>query len=224
MAETATPVKRAKNPSSTFVMILAFVGVFLIMFNEGLRTALGTAVGLVFNPTIGFPSAPIWTIFLGGVVMIVATSVIRHYLVDWMKMARTQDVMRTYQKELSEARKANNTYKMKRLTEMQGDMLQMQAEMSTDQMKPMAFTMLLVIPIFAWLLHFVAEIATTDIIRMPWATEWDLLGNWWFLPHWILLYSLFSIPFGSLTQKALKMWEYSRLDVDKDGKPMGKAN
>jgi uncharacterized membrane protein (DUF106 family) len=95
--------------------------------------------------------------------------------------------------------------------------------MSTDQMKPMAFTMLIVIPIFAWLLHFITDLAATQVIRVPWNPDWNLLQNWWILPRWMLLYSLFSIPFGTVTQKLLKLWEYSKVDLDQDGKPAGKA-
>jgi uncharacterized membrane protein (DUF106 family) len=216
-----------KKGMSTFWLFASFGVVILIMFNETLRNALGIAVGFVLQPTIGFRySQPILTILLASVILVVATTAIRHYLVDWVNMARVQQAMRDFQKEFSAARKENNTYKLKKLTDAQPEIMAMQAQMSTEQMKPMAFTMLLVIPIFAWLYTFIsgADAVGNTFVRVPWDTHYVLSqtrDNWWQLkwfPRWILLYSLFGIPFGQIAQRALKMWEYRHHDLDGDGK------
>jgi hypothetical protein len=65
-------------------------------------------------------------------------------------------------------------------------------------------------------------------VRVPWDYGWDLNINtdppdhpWYllgFLPRWIVLYSLFGIPFGQIAQRALKLWEYRHHDLDGDGK------
>lgn len=227
-------------------ILLTFGAVMLILFNPRLSAMLGGIVGYGFEPLIGFDGgSPLLTIFLASVILVIATTAIRHFLIDWAKMARVQEGMRAFQKEFSEARKSNNTYKLKKLTEAQPEVMQMQAELSGDQMKPMAFTMLLVIPIFAWLGTFMLGIASvhtglavddpalkeacTVTIRVPWDATWELLGptacggGWWFLPHWIILYSLFGIPFGQIAQRALKLWEYRNVDLDRDGRPAKEA-
>ncbi|MFA5860616.1 MAG: EMC3/TMCO1 family protein [Candidatus Thermoplasmatota archaeon] len=222
---------KKKSPMSTFLLFASFAVVMIIMFNEPLRVALGTIVGYAFDPTIGFGHAyPILTILLASVILVVATTAIRHFLVDWVNMARVQEAMRSFQKEFAAARKENNTYKMKKLTDAQPQVMSLQADMSTEQMKPMAFTMLLVIPIFAWLYAFVAAAAVlgNHVARVPWDAAWDLTINtappdnhWYllgFLPRWIVLYSLFGIPFGQIAQRALKLWEYRHHDLDADGK------
>lgn len=225
-----------KRSISTFLMIATFGIVLLIMFDNNLRLATGRAVGTVLEPvTTVWGNDPMLTILFASVIMILATTAIRHFLVDWVQMARVQEVMRAFQKEFAEARKANNTYKLKRLTDMQPELMKMQADLSTGQLKPMAFTMLIVIPIFAWLSTFVLTLAPdgatcAPFIQVPWNGQWSLgahgkdvcaEGWWWILPHWIILYSLFSIPIGQITQKALKLWEYSKVDLDSDGRAPG---
>lgn len=214
------PVQAKKrNPMSTALLFLSFGLVFLILFNEPLREWLGRLAGYGLEPAIGFGgSYPILTIFLASVVLVILTTVIRHFLVDWVNMARVQEAMRAFQKEFSQARKDNNTYKIKKLTEAQPEIMQLQASMSAEQMKPMAATMIIVVPIFAWLYHFIDTTAATHQAMVPWNTDWDFTQNWWFLPRWILLYSLFGIPFGQIAQRVLKLWEYRHHDLDGDGK------
>jgi hypothetical protein len=65
-------------------------------------------------------------------------------------------------------------------------------------------------------------------VQVPWDSHWDLTMNTdppdhhfyllGFFPRWIILYSLFGIPFGQIAQRALKLWEYRHHDLDKDGR------
>lgn len=233
MASTPPAAMPRKGGSSMIWMLLVFGLVILILFNPALSAALGRYVGYVFEPIIGFDGEnPLLTIFLASVILVIATTAIRHFLVDWTKMARVQEAMRAYTTEMKEARKSNNTYKLKKLTDAQTDVMQLQASVQTDQMKPMALTMLLVIPIFAWLGAFLGGIATDGALyfRAPWNAEWNIMapytwitGNPGWFPRWIVLYSLFGIPFGQIAQRALKLWEYRHVDLDNDGKPAGEA-
>lgn len=203
--------------------LLLFGAVFLIMFNEGLRDATGVYVGYVLDPAIGFGgNYPALTIFCASVITGVSTGVIRHYMVDWMEMAEVQETVKAFQKELKQARKDENKYKVKRLTELQPELMKLQTGMSGQQFKPMGYTMVIVIPMFAWLWNFIQNMPAapgmdTPVIFSPWGTT-ELLSSApvvSFLPTWILIYSLFSIPLGQLVQKALKAVEFSRkLDSD----------
>ena len=237
----AAPAK--KSAFGTPLIILSFVLVFFILFDfpKGIRDGTAWLAGFILQPVIGFGGRyPLLTVFLASVVLVIATTAIRHFLVDWTKMARVQEAMRAYTTEMKEARKSNNTYKLKKLTDAQADVMQLQASVQTDQMKPMALTMLLVIPIFAWLGAFLAGIAadiarpdgsTYDelFFRAPWNTHWNIMepstwitGNPGWFPRWIVLYSLFGIPFGQIAQRALKLWEYRHVDLDDDGIEAGK--
>lgn len=191
--------------------ILLFGAVFLVMFNEGLRTRMGEYVGFVLFPAIGFGGGyPALTIFCASVITGVATGVIRHTMVDWLDMAEVQETMKAFQSELKEARKNENKYKVKRLTELQPELMQMQAGMSGQQFKPMGYTMVIVIPMFGWLWEFVRGLEQAAI-HAPWGVT-NLMADApiiSFLPTWILIYSMFSIPIGQLVQKGLKAWDFS---------------
>ncbi|MEA3199997.1 MAG: hypothetical protein QOE90_1425 [Thermoplasmata archaeon] len=215
--------RKKRSPYSTALVFLSFgLIIFLILpAGQAFRLWVGGKVGVVLEPVIGFHDAyPIFTILIASLILVAATTAVRHFLIDWVNMARTQEAMRNFQKEFSQARKDNNTYKIKKLTDAQPEIMEMQAEMSTENMKPMAFTMLIVVPIFAWLYLWIPVVAAAghSVIKVPWDQMWDLtlrtdppdnhfyfLG---FLPRWIVLYSLFGIPLGQIAQRALKLWEY----------------
>lgn len=219
-----------KSFFGTPFILLSFALVFLVLFDypRGLRNGTAWVAGLVLAPVIGFGGRyPLLTIFLASVVLVVATTAIRHFLTDWTKMARMQEAMRAFSKEMKDARKSNNTYKLKKLGDAQTDLMQLQSQAQMEQMKPMALTMLLVIPIFAWLGAWLASLAIDGALYFaaPWNPQWNVMerytwitGNPGWFPRWIVLYSLFGIPFGQIAQRALKLWEYRHVDLDGDGK------
>lgn len=201
----------ARDRLERMVMIFSFVFAAFIMFNNDLRLAAGDAVGLVMNPLFRLGGAhPLYTLLGAGISMIVLSTVVRHFFIDWMRMAQVQQIMSEFQSELREAQKNDNHYKVNKLTDIQPEVMKLQAKMSGGQLKPMAMTMIVVIPIFAWLLQFVNGLdPAAATVHMPWTETWELQGRFFgFLPRWILIYSLFSIPFGQLTQRVLKLWEY----------------
>jgi uncharacterized membrane protein (DUF106 family) len=219
-AEQAKPKLPARgHPAEQFVVMLSFILAFIVLIDQNARAATGVIVGKVLEPLIGFGhQAPVLTVLLASVVMVVTTTAVRHYFTDYLKLARNQQVMREFQKEMREARKANNLHKMKKLTEMNKDLMALQGEQSSSQLKAMAVTMLVVIPVFAWLLVFIDQgqaagtvttFACPTVIRVPWDSNWCAGVNvqappLTFLPRWIALYSLFSIPLGQVVQRVLK--------------------
>lgn len=207
MGEVDPPLTASGNPpekrKTSFGSILLFAAVFMVLFNEGLRDATGNAVGYVFNPLIGFGGKfPVITIMIAGTIMVAATTVMRHFTTDWLDTARSQALMRHFQKEFGQARKDNNTYRMKKLQDVQPLVLEKQQEMSKKQLKTMPITMIVVIPLFAWLFSFVANLDYWWYTA-PWNPTINLLDTSVF-PHWILLYMTLSIPLGALVQKAMK--------------------
>ncbi|HEV8359793.1 MAG TPA: EMC3/TMCO1 family protein, partial [Candidatus Thermoplasmatota archaeon] len=162
--EQAPPPKPAAkpraNPMEQMVLMVAFLGGMIILIDPAARALTGSAVGFVLGPAIGWQSSlggplfPVLTIVFASAVMVLLTSGIRHYFTDYLKQARAQEVMRAFSKEMRSARKENNLHKMKKLTEKNKELMSLQAEQSTSQLKPMAITMVVVVPIFAWLLVF----------------------------------------------------------------------
>ncbi|MGB1585913.1 MAG: DUF106 domain-containing protein [Thermoplasmatota archaeon] len=188
---------------SNLLLIVVFAAVILVMFDPNLRDATGDAVGVVMNPIIGFGGAfPVLTILIAGTLMVVATTAMRHFTTDHLEMAKTQAYMREFNRELMKARKENNTYRLKALTDKQPEVMKKQSEMSSAQLKTMPLTMLVVIPLFAWLASFLIDL-DYKFYSAPWNPSVEMFGTTVF-PHWILLYMSLSIPTGALAQKAMK--------------------
>lgn len=206
--------QRPPIPKGQFLNILLFMVILFVLFDPNLRRIAGTAVGFVLNPLIGFNhEQPILTILLAALIMITASTLVRHFLVDWLRMARIQNTMRAYQRALREARTKRDTRRLEQLQKAQPKLMSIQTEMSGGQMKPMAVTMIIVIPMFAWLYEFVVALKY-PFFTAPWNTHIDMfaangiLFGSSVLPHWILFYSAVSIPFGTLVQKALKYFDW----------------
>ncbi len=202
------------KPRINFWMILMMMGILFIMIDPALRSGVAGGVGLVMEPIVGFNGRyPTLTIILTGIIMIFLTTIVRHFFIDWIRMAKVQNTMRAFQKEFNKARKEKDTKRVNELQKVQPEVMGLQAEMTGSQMKPMAFSMVIVVPLFAWLWEFIT-VFDYQFFVAPWNLHVDffsregIIFGTSILPHWILLYSVMSIPFGQILQKALKVWSW----------------
>ena len=180
-----------------------------IIINPELRDFMGETAGTVLEPRISFDHQyPVLTFLFAGITMISLTTIIRHFIIDWEKMAEIQSKMGAYNKEMGEARQNGNEAKMKKLFAMQPEIMMLQSEMMSNQMKPMAFTMLIAIPIIMWLRVFVGDM-DLKVVSLPWESNYSLDDDLWILPHWILVYSGLSLPFGQIIMRILKIFSNS---------------
>jgi len=219
MASSGAPGPgRARPPGrpdmgNQLLVMMALLFALFIMFDNNLRQGLGKIVGVGLTPLVGFnASLPLLTLLLTGLLMSFFSIIIRHLFSDWVEQARNQRIMSAFQKELREARTHNNTYKLKKLTEMQPQMMAQSMKASQTQMKLMPVTMLVVIPIFAWLANFIyIDISTTSSLSfsVPWAFDANLKASN-VLPNWIILYSLLTLPFGQVLTRILKYFSFRK--------------
>lgn len=192
-----------------FVM-MAFVMAMIVMFDQNLRQGLGKLVGVPLFPLVGFNGHdPIITLLLTGLLMSFFSITVRHLFSDWIEQARNARITSAFQKELREARTSNNTYKLKKLTELQPKIMAQSLKASQTQLKLMPVTMLVIIPIFAWLANFVYIDVQSTTFSVPWSFSADLRSSN-VLPNWILLYSLLTLPFGQVLTRILKHFSFSR--------------
>jgi uncharacterized membrane protein (DUF106 family) len=211
---SAGGAKAAAGPkpdmTNQLVMLLAFMVALFIMFDNDLRQSLGRAVGVALYPLVGFDGRfPVITLLLTGLIMSVFSITVRHFFIDWVGQARNQRIGSAFQKELREARKSNNTYRLKKLMEMQPQMMQQQLKASQTQLRLMPVTLIVIIPIFAWLSNFVYVDLDYTMFSVPWEHNASM-KNTNVLPNWILLYSLMTIPFGQVVTRLLKYFSFSR--------------
>ena len=91
---------------------------------------------------------------------------------------------------------------------LQQQMMPEQLEVQMGAMKPMMFTMIFIIGIFAWLTTKV-ETFRVDYVSLPWAPEWHLLdGRFLFFPAWICCYICMSAAYGRALDRHIKLARY----------------
>lgn len=209
MSEEEPDSDEPTQPPAMGGMLLTMLFMIYIIINPELRDGMGALAGSVLEPRISFNHQyPAVTFLLAGVTMISLTTIIRHILIDWEGMAKTQTKMTAYNKEMGEARRSGNEARMRKLMALQPQVMVLQGEMMSNQMRPMMFTMLIAIPIIMWLRIFVEEM-DHQVLSLPWEGNYNLEDSLWFLPHWILVYSALSLPFGQILMRGLKLLSLS---------------
>jgi uncharacterized membrane protein (DUF106 family) len=206
---------------SRFFTIFMFILAVFVLFDPVLRDALGNIVGMGLGPVIGFGgNYPTLTLILAGMVMTGLTIVVRHFFTDYVQQAESQKIVSAFNKELRKARMENNTFKTKKLMEQQPKIMEKSMKMTGSQLKLMPVTLLIVIPIFAWVAVFMYQV-TSPLIAVPWSYNVDLnILAMGFFPNWVLLYSLISIPFGQILSRLLRYYDFKkRLNVLAAGNP-----
>jgi uncharacterized membrane protein (DUF106 family) len=201
------PVATPNSPRLTTILVFMFA--LFIMFDQNTRTFMGEVVGYVLMPVIGFNGEyPLLTLVLAGLLMVTFSIIVRTFFTDNVEMARNQKVMAAFNQELRQARIENNLYKIKKLTEHQQEVMSKSMEMSTQQLKLMPATMIFIIPIFAWISVFVTGLAA-PVVAVPWSFNVQLNDST-VLPHWVLLYTLISIPFSQALSRTFRYIQFRK--------------
>lgn len=205
-------------------MLLVMVMIMGLYFIDGNQHYIGKFLNYAFQIIDFNGQYPVLTLMLMGAIMIALSSILTAALTDTITQAKNQQFSSAFQKELRQARMDNNMYKMKKLTEMQDVMMQKSMESSNQMMKTMPLTMLIVIPIFLWVRYFVdvtLREAGNLVINIPWAMivdgGVDLTTVYWFMPAWILVYSLISIPLGQLINRLVRTYKFKKRLAEIEG-------
>jgi len=187
------------------VALIAGFGLILGFMNQGFRESLGATMNYLFGPLTAFPVYIV--IFILAMITGLYTSLIQKYTIDWEKTRRATERMKQFQKEFKEAQLSENKHKLKKLEEQRGEIMEMQAEMSKQQLRPMAYIMLVTLPVFGWLYYLMFALYPTAKIVLPFyglkilATDRILK----FIPVWIFWYALCSMSVSQIIRKALNM-------------------
>jgi uncharacterized membrane protein (DUF106 family) len=81
----------------------------LVVLDPNIRTAMGGAVGGLFTPVFGFGGQfPVWTLFITSVVLVIFTTVVRHFFTNWVAMGRQKHTSTWVQKQYREIRLKGN--------------------------------------------------------------------------------------------------------------------
>lgn len=206
-------MENMQMPSMMPMMVMMFLILALYMIDGSNNT-----IGRILNYVLGFldfgGQYPVATLMLAGAIMIVLSTVLRSFATDTVGQAKNQSKMSAFNKELKQARMENNLYKVKKLTEMQQTMMADNMSSMNSTMKVMPYTMLAIIPIFLWIRYFIAVTvaeAGTLIINIPWSAAGVSLSRvLWFMPSWILIYTLISIPLGQIIARVVRTYQFRK--------------
>ena len=222
-------VQQQAPPMSNKTMIGMMVVLLVMMVVMYFRAAIGAALDPVFQFIAFDGKYPVVTLILAGIVMITVSTVIRSLLSDPIQMAKNQQIQSDFNKEFRQARMENNLFKMKKLQEMQPQIMAMSMEASTQQMKVMPISMIVLLPVYAWVWYFInpAEAGGGNyfggdtvegianslsgvahaLVDIPWSEGFNLnemlMG---FFPAWIIIYTMVSMPIGQIENRLLRYY------------------
>ena len=207
--------------SGMWVMLIMMLLIFGLYFIDGTTGGTGGEhrIGKLLNYVFQFidfgGKYPVATLMLVGSIMIILSSGLRTLLTDTLEQQRSQAINSAFQKELRQARADNNMYKMKKLMDMQPQIMAKSMESSNKMMKSMPYTMIIVVPMFLWVRYFVDVTlanAGTQIISVPWslAPIGVNLTEYYVFPAWVLIYSLISIPIGQIIMRLVRTYQFKK--------------
>jgi uncharacterized membrane protein (DUF106 family) len=132
------------------------------------------------------------------------SSIIQKYTIDYEKMTDAQERMKEFQTEYREAQLSQDEKKIKKMDAKKDRVMREQLEMSQQQFKPMAYILVLTVPIFFWLLFRLAQVKST--ITMPYVGTVGLeAAAVWIIPAWMLWYMICSITLSQIIRKSLNI-------------------
>ena len=171
---------------------------------EWLRTGVGQGIDSVLAPFVDGFGIPFYIL----IVILSAftglySSIIQKYTIDYEKMTESQERMKVFQTEYREATLSQDEKRIKKLEAKRDRVMKEQLEISQQQFKPMAYILILTVPIFFWLLFRLAQVTST--ITLPYYGLHNLSDPIWIIPVWILWYMICSITMSQVIRKALNI-------------------
>ena len=189
-------------------MYIAIMFMFLMMFSysvEWLRVGVGQAIDAVLSPVVDGFNIPFYVlIIILSAFTGLYSSIIQKYTINYERMTDVQERMKEFQAEYREAQLSQDEKKIKKLDAKKDRVMREQLEMSQQQFKPMAYILVLTVPIFFWLLFRLSEVQST--ITLPYAGTISLHASAvWIVPAWILWYMICSITLSQVIRKSLNI-------------------
>ena len=229
-------MQSAMGPLMSKGMMIGMAGMLVVMLVSLMwRAQIGKALNFAFEPAFGFNGQhPVVTLIIAGLIMITLSTIIRTYMTDFVSQARNQKIQSEFNKEMRQARLENNLYKLKKLQEEQPKIMAKSMETQSQMMKFMPITMIIIMPIYAWVGFFLCDpyyipsqyhgdlgwffnmgglfvtqvgdafVHTGTVINMPWNITTDLIDRLWILPMWMIIYTMLSLPIGQLENRLVR--------------------
>jgi len=201
LASTQPKKAQPTPPAAASSMFIMLFTMFMLIAILPFYPAIAAFMGPYIYNAIGFNGKyPVLTIMILAILLGTFTTLLREITTDWKKMAAYQFKMNQWSKAYKKALEEKNTYMIKRLRDVQIELLSEQAVVMKKQQYLYPITMLIIIPMFAGLfgsLSIMSGGSGVLTIRLPWEPNWNLFDVGYLFPNWILFYSGISIIFGT---------------------------
>jgi uncharacterized membrane protein (DUF106 family) len=185
--------------------------------NPGIRTTMGGFADPLLSPILPEESFFIITVLILGTMSMLMNTVLRSFFLDPIEQAHIGHRQGQVRRMMNDARISRDPILQEKATVLQQQMMPEQLKVQMGAMKPMMFTMVIIIAVFSWLTTTV-ESFRVDYVSLPWASEWNLLTDkFLFFPAWICAYICMSAPFGRVVDRHIKLIRYRTHPVVSSG-------
>lgn len=193
-----------KKYSGYIALVLAML--LIISYSiPSIHTGVGQGIDTAFGPLVDTLQIPFFIlIIILSTITALYSSLIQKYTIDYEKMQDTQERMKEFQKEYREAQLSQDEKRVKKLEVKRDRMMKEQLQLSQQQFKPMAYILLLTVPIFFWLLFRLASDTSTIVMPFFGASTLSagILGP---IPAWMLWYMFCSLAISQVIRKSLNI-------------------
>jgi uncharacterized membrane protein (DUF106 family) len=201
----------AKGSGGMFSLLLT-MGIILVSTIPVVRHVVGAAMDLILGPLLAEPvNLPFYAIILIlSALTGLYSSLLQKYTIDYERLQEVQEGMKVFQKEYRDAQLSKDEKRIRKLESKRDKMMKEQMEVSQEQFKPMAYILLVSIPIFLWLIYklpLVTELhgELAGIIFPFFGSRALWNGAIWIVPAWILWYMICSIAISQVIRKSMNI-------------------
>ena len=178
---------------------------------------MGGIAAPLLSPILPEESFFIITVLILGTMSMLMNTVLRSFFLDPVEQAHIGHRQGQVRRMMNDARISRDPILQEKATVLQQQMMPEQLKVQMGAMKPMMFTMVIIIAVFSWLTTTV-ESFRVDYVSLPWASEWNLLTDkFLFFPAWICAYICMSAPFGRVVDRHIKLIRYRTHPVVSSG-------
>ncbi len=187
----------------------AIMGLALfVMFGSLMyRKEISSVMNVALSPLASIAGNFMLTVLILAVLTAAYTSLIQKYTTNWELMEKSKEFqkrLKELQKEYIEAKRENNKHRLKRIEKKRAEVMSEQArfsgELMRQQIKPMAYILIITLPIFFWMWEY----APGEMVIFPLLGTKKLSDFFIFkIPYWLLWYMICSLPLAAVIRRVL---------------------
>ena len=199
--------ERLKRTADAIFIPLAFSLLFGMLIVPHFREDIANVLNFVLEPLVAHTSF-LFTILILAVLTGIYTSLIQKFTMNFELIERSRELqkrLREIQREYIAAKKEGDKKRLKKVEREQKRLMSMQMQISSEmfrqQIKPMAYSMLITLPLFFWMWEY-AKMHSENVI-FPMIGECSLTNSLFFIQYWIIWYIICTIVITTIVRRLL---------------------